>query len=171
MTSTTFKNIVHTRRDPAEVLAITNKRLFERMPGDAFVSMFFAIYDANSKVLRYTQAGHPPAYVLRKKDQSIQALTTGNPIVGACAPDEITFTTEKSILNKGDKLVMYTDAITDILHKTDDATDLDRLQDFLHMHSNLDIVSLFNDLYAYGLKFSNRKYYPDDFTMVGLEVL
>lgn len=171
MSSTTFKNTAPGVLSPSLTLQLTNKKLFGKMPDDAFVTMFYAIYDSSNRVLNFTQAGHPEAYVLRPQTKEIMSLTTGGTLVGVFADDEITFSEKSLTLEIGDKVILYTDAIMDAFDNSSRTSDGNRLKSFLTMNVELSLEDLFKEIYTEGLSASGADSYPDDFTLVGFEVL
>lgn len=170
MSSTTFKNSVSGSTSPSTVITETNRKLFGKMPDDAFVSMFYAVYDSKSQLLTYTQAGHPEAYVLRAASKEIIPLQTGGTLLGVFSEEEVRFTEKSVHLFPGDKIILYTDAIMDAMDAGDDHQRNPGLKRFLLDHVYMDIKSLFDLIYQEGLKRINKSSYPDDFTVIGFEI-
>lgn len=171
MLATVFKNAAAGLTSTEQAVRLTNKRLYGNMPGDAFVTMFYAIYDSSSGILTYTQAGHPNAYVIRNSTQEVIPLSTDGTLVGAFSDEEVSFSEKEIQLQSGDKLCLYTDAILDILDKVDDKKVDNDFESLLLRNSKQPLEVLFNAIYEYGLECGNLRKYPDDFTMVGLEVI
>lgn len=171
MSSTTFKQASVECQSPAKTIALTNERLFRKMPDDAFVTMFYIIYDAESKVLRYTQAGHPEAYVLRRETEEVIPLSTGGTLIGAFSNKQVSFVEKEINLVHGDKLLLYTDAITDIIEKFDSPDEVLTMESILQKFIYLSLENLFDELFQIGLERSGFEAYPDDFTLLGMEVL
>jgi PAS domain S-box-containing protein len=171
MSSMTFKNAATDLFSPAKTIQLTNKGLYSKMPGDTFVTMFYAIYDSSRRILTYAQAGHPEGYILRPSSNEIIPLSTGGTLIGVLSDEEVSFEEKEIDLLPGDKLILYTDAITDTLERYYDnemGTDLPSL---LLKNAKMSLHDLFNYVYDYGLKCSKSTAYPDDFTLVGMEVL
>ncbi|NND34721.1 MAG: SpoIIE family protein phosphatase [Saprospiraceae bacterium] len=171
MSSTTFKNLAPGFLSTATAITQTNRKLYNKMPDDAFVTMFYAIYDSHSHKLTYTQAGHPEAYILRSKSQEIIPLITKNPLVGIFSHNEVIFTEANISLQRGDKLILYTDAISDALEVSQNSNVNNAFQTLLLENSHLPVKKLFDTIYESGLSSLQDQSYPDDFTLVGLEVL
>jgi PAS domain S-box-containing protein len=171
MSSTTFKNSAPGILSPAEALSLTNQKLFQKMPEDAFLTMFYAIYDSHTKELRYCQAGHPEAYILRPRTQEIFGLSSGGTLVGIFSNDEISYSEKSLQLETGDQLIIYTDAIIDALDNIENLDQKDHLKPFLLQHSHLPLEELFEELYRHGLQKMGKKSYKDDFTLIGLEII
>jgi sigma-B regulation protein RsbU (phosphoserine phosphatase) len=170
MSSTTFKNAADKLSSPSEIITLTNERLFQKMPGDAFVTMFYAQYDTTMGVLTYVSAGHPEAYILRRGNKDAISLSTRGTIIGAFSKEEISFEEKEIQLELGDKLIIYTDAITDVIDNYG-VSNKEEFSSFLHRNSELDIDELFKCVYQYGLTCSGLESYPDDFTLLGMEVI
>ncbi len=167
MSSTTFKNTAPGSLSPAETLSSTNSKLYGKMPNDAFVTMFYAILDTNSKTLRYCQAGHPAAMLIRSSANEIISLETRDPFIGILSQEEL-FLREKMVkIEPGDKFIMYTDAILDLLGIQSNAQGEEVLKQFLKENGNLSLEKIFRELFHFGLDESHYNNYPDDFTLLG----
>ncbi|MBK8501694.1 MAG: SpoIIE family protein phosphatase [Saprospiraceae bacterium] len=171
MSSTTFRNSASGILSASEALSITNQKLFQKMPEDAFLTMFYAIYNSKTRELKYTQAGQPEAYVIRPGTQEIIALSTGGTLVGIFSNDEMSFTEKSLQLKVGDQLIIYTDAIIDALDSIEKLDDKDHLKPFLLQNCHLPLEDLFRRLYRHGLEKMEKNSYKDDFTLIGLEVI
>ena len=171
MLSTVFKNIAPRSFSPAETIKLTNERLHGKMPGDSFVTMFYAVYDVSTKKLTYTQAGHPEAFIIRNNRKEVVALESAGTLVGPFSNKEVSFTEEEIQLDQGDKLVLYTDAILDRLDTIKGAPVERDLKVLLLENSNMPLDQLFTRMYQYGLDIHQLEKYPDDFTMLGMELM
>jgi sigma-B regulation protein RsbU (phosphoserine phosphatase) len=68
------------RLSVAELVARLNKHLVRNTGDDRFATFFIAIYDSATRTLRYTNAGHLPAFLICK-DSSLQ-LDKGGMVLG-----------------------------------------------------------------------------------------
>ena len=171
MSSTTFTNIAPKSDSPSKIISMTNMELHQKLPEDAFVTMFYAIYDSTNGILKYAQAGHPEAYVLRPGSNEIIPIHTEGTLIGPFTNDEVSFQENSIQLTPGDKLILYTDAITDVLDEKSPHNANDDFKNFLLKYANLPLENLFKRVYDFGLKKSKRKSYADDFTLLGMEVI
>ena len=171
MTSFAFKEVTKKNMSTAKVVSRTNEMLVNKMPNGAFITMFYAIYDANSKELRYTQAGHPPGYVIRKHTKEIIPLDTVGSLVGVFRNDKVQYEEMEISVKKGDKLVLYTDAINEVRDRNNRMIETSELINFLHDQRQETIDNCFEKLHQYGLKYNGKSTYDDDFTLLGFEVL
>jgi sigma-B regulation protein RsbU (phosphoserine phosphatase) len=94
-----------------KVFQEVNSRLITHLGGQYFLTCFYGILDPNSGKVTYCNAGHPPPLHLRKgKNKSIKLGLTGPPLgilnEGQWGEVEVT-------LQAGEKLILYTDGVTD----------------------------------------------------------
>jgi sigma-B regulation protein RsbU (phosphoserine phosphatase) len=171
MTSFAFKNPALQSTSTAKVVAATNVRLYNKMPRGSFITMFYAVYDSHDKMLTYTQAGHPEGFVIRPGGKEVISLSCQSPLVGAFSSDSVTYTESKIQLEVGDKFISYTDAILELWNSDDIMMNRDDFTSFLSNNSHLSIEDLLKSIKSFGLSFSGKKTFNDDFTLVGFEVL
>lgn len=112
--------IAHTRPDtevsPSGMLSYLNSILERRYIGQtgAFVTAFYAIYDSNSHRLSYSSAGHPPPRLARGEGVSELNCRGGLPLgIEALA----TYPECEIKLHSGDRLVFYTDGVSEAFDK------------------------------------------------------
>jgi PAS domain S-box-containing protein len=118
-TATLVKDVVHAfihqSLRPHQVLRRTNDLLLEKdLPG--FVSLFLAVLDTQTGLLRYASAGHPET-LLRRSSGEIQVLGTGAPPLGIF-PDA-KWKTNEIDLEQGDLLLLYTDGVVETRRDTE----------------------------------------------------
>ena len=171
MSSTAFKNVAVGNNSPKSVLEQTNERLYSKMPDDSFVTMFYAIYDAQTHKLKFTQAGHLPALLLHHESKRITKLETRDPLIGALNHHEVSFNENEVALSPGDRIILYTDAITECTDKNGAQLGIEGLSEFIHSRWDLSPRKLLDSIYSYGLRRSNQPVYQDDITMLAMEVV
>lgn len=170
MLSTTFKDVTKEYMSPAETISAMNDRLFQKLPNDSFVTMFYAIYDEKHSILSYAQAGHPEGYILRKLTKEVIPLNTMGTIVGVFANSDVSFEEKQIELIEGDKFLIYTDAIMDIIDNHICQDNRVELPELLMQFLDLQLEEVFETLYHYGLKCTGLNKYPDDFSLLGMEI-
>ena len=171
MSAITFKNASPGVLSPKKVLSQTNEILFGQMPGGTFVSMFYLVYDSQKNELTFSQAGHPPGFLLRTQTKEVKKLTTEGMLIGIFPNEHVNFGEEKIQLIAGDKILLYTDAIIEAFSKKGEMFDLKDLESILNEHIDMPIDQLLEEVYQHGLEFSGKSNYDDDATLVGFEVL
>lgn len=97
----------------AELANTTNNILSEGIIRDRqmFITLFFCKYDLENMELTYCNAGHMPGLFWDSQAEQIIELPVGGTIVGQFAGLEYKQGIQK--LNKGDRLFLYTDGLTE----------------------------------------------------------
>ncbi len=93
----------------AEIVARLNLQLYENTPAEKYVTFFFGHYDAATRRLSYTNAGHLPPVLFRRN--RIERLRAGGTVVGLFAPT--VYEQAEIVLEPGDLLLAFTDGITE----------------------------------------------------------
>ncbi len=112
---------------PVEVAKRVNHWFMANPSIDHFFSMIYAIYDTQTRKLRYVSAGHPGLVQLLASGQLHVGSSTG-PIVGLM--DNPEFVEEEIDIAIGDRIVFYSDGVTEAFNPRDEVYGLPR---FLHM--------------------------------------
>lgn len=105
--------------DPAAVLGSVNKALCRDNPRSMFATMIVGVLDVHSGRLSFANAGHPPPLRLRRGDSvnaplGVEELLSPREMV-AGAFEEVLYTTNSSTLTPGDRILLYTDGVTEAL--------------------------------------------------------
>jgi sigma-B regulation protein RsbU (phosphoserine phosphatase) len=129
---TNLRELAARHADPGECLAQTNDALCAQNPLDLFVTVFYCILDPKTGALRYANGGHNPPYV-RRAAGPIESLDgTGGLVLGAMPG--VRYPTHTVQLLRGDRLVLYTDGVTEACNPTDELYGAHRLVDEVHVH-------------------------------------
>lgn len=97
-------------KDPAAVVTAVNRQLHACSPADRYATLFYGVFDEHTRTLRYVNAGHNPAPVIRG-DGTITWLEACAPPVGLFA--ETAYQSQAIKLFPGDLIVAYTDGIVE----------------------------------------------------------
>jgi sigma-B regulation protein RsbU (phosphoserine phosphatase) len=96
---------------PGPLLGQVNRELCSGNAESMFVTLFVGLLDPRHGRLRFTNAGHTPA-LLRRARGPVEALRR---VDGAAAGvlEGIDYTEQELTLRSGDRLLLYTDGVTD----------------------------------------------------------
>lgn len=97
------------RLSTARMVSELNQQLHATTSAEKFATFFFALYDEDSGVVTYTNAGHLPPILVRNGGSSV--LEVNGTVVGAFPFSK--YEESKIQLQSGDLLVCYTDGITE----------------------------------------------------------
>ena len=95
---------------PAHVVERANRALCRHTPLDRFVTFFYGVIDTTRRQLHYTNAGHNLPILVRA-DGTIARLDAGGMVLGVAA--DAHYTQDTVALSSGDRLVLFTDGITE----------------------------------------------------------
>ena len=150
MSAMGFKNVASRYRSPEKVLRAVNETLYGKLHGGNFVAMFYAIVDTKAQTLAYTQAGNPPALLVQRRTAEVIPLETASTVIGVLPT--VRLEEKKTVIESGDKVLFYTDAIVESSSPEGEMLGVDGLRSFLAQHIDLPIEVLLEKVYALGLQ-------------------
>ncbi len=152
--------------DPGACLARTNEVLCAQNPMDLFVTVFYCIFDPTTGVLRYANGGHNPPLV-RRADGSVEALGgAGGLVLGAMPGSEYPDHTVQ--LRPGDRLVLYTDGVTEAFNQLEEPYGLQRLIAEVGAHGDGPAAALVERICQSVTTFAGAAPQSDDITLTVL---
>jgi len=147
---------------PRSVAARVNRELTANPRLRRLVTAFCALYDAGTRQLTYSNAGHNPPLLVRR-DGSVSRLTTGGMVLGAC---EVASYDEGDVtLAAGDRLILYTDGITEAEDAAFEPYGEDRLACAAARHAGQNATPLLAALFDDAAAFTAGRF-RDDATML-----
>ncbi|MFN3926625.1 MAG: PP2C family protein-serine/threonine phosphatase [Pseudanabaenaceae cyanobacterium] len=112
MTRGMLRSEVWNGHPPQLILEHLNAVMYEDLEkARRFVTMFYAEYDPQQRLLSYSNAAHAPALLWRQATKSVQTLDTLGALIGL-QPDS-RYEQRSCQLAEGDVLLLYTDGITE----------------------------------------------------------
>jgi sigma-B regulation protein RsbU (phosphoserine phosphatase) len=149
-----------------ELCARLNALLYRNMASDRFITFFYGQLDGASRVLQYVNAGHNPPVVLHQ-DGSHERLTEGGAVFGVFPSQKFTRGTTR--LERGDRVVLFTDGVTEASDPDDEEFGEERLVRLLQQNTG----SSANELQAKIMQAAGdfcRGHWHDDATLLVLAV-
>jgi serine phosphatase RsbU (regulator of sigma subunit) len=123
-----------------------------------FITFFYALLDSVSRQLSYTNAGHS-APILVRRNGEVRRLTEGGPLLGVF-PDA-TYTEARITLAPGDRLVLFTDGVTEVQDANGTEFEEERLIQLLTAHRELDAQLLQEKIIEAITTFSDGEFHDD----------
>ena len=105
-----LRALINVEPDLGLLVKRINKILYENTSADKFITFFIGIIDPASRKLTFCNAGHNPPLMFSTTGK-VRLLEEGGLIIGVLKNSE--YQTESVDLAKGDKIVLYTDGITE----------------------------------------------------------
>jgi phosphoserine phosphatase RsbU/P len=127
----------------SRMLTFLNQKLASRYTTDSgtFVTAFYGIYDPQGRTLNYASAGHNPPRLKGCADGAVQSLEGAANLPLGISEDEA-FTEFTQRLVPGDRILFYTDGITEAQNAVGEQFGLARLDRVLAgCHSASDLIA------------------------------
>lgn len=102
---------------PAELCGRVNRLMCANTPANTFVSFFYGVIDTRSKRMTYCNAGHNPP-ILCRQPAFTDRLDCGGGVLGVLT--DWPYIEREVQLASGDRLVLYTDAVTESRNAEDE---------------------------------------------------
>lgn len=158
-----LKELTGSLDSPALILQAINDTFVHELHSDHFVTVFFGIWDAQTRTLRYTNAGHPPILIQGQATDEIQELSSCGPFVGMLERLEL----RDSLLPLPDpfRICLYTDGLIEAENAQHDPFGLNRLKQSLeksrHLPCQKNVAQVMQDIQTH----RRRTQTNDDLTL------
>ncbi len=143
-----------------------NAHLHASIPSNRLVTLFYAEVDPQSGALRYVNAGHNPPLLVRA-DGSVARLDATGIALGILS--QTPYEEPEAHLAAGDRLLLYTDGVTEAANLQDDEYGDARLESFLKTRRDTPAEALLAALRDDVLAFCGPVRPRDDMTMLLVE--
>ncbi len=152
--------------DPGTVVTVVNDQLQDGNEANMFVTLFYAVYDPETGLVRYANGGHNPPLIVHKDGSSTVLPLTGGVALGVAPQFE--FSTDQVRLEPGETLVMYTDGVSEAEDLDNEEFGMDRLLE-VFAGATLESAREANDaVFAAVREFAGDRSQSDDITCLVL---
>lgn len=148
-----------TARDPAETVSALNELLLRELETEHYFTIAMSIVDLRSGMMRTVQAGHPHPILQRQGHPPIQLGEGGMP-VGLI--QDAPFTSFETQLFPGDRLVLYSDGITEAEDPNGQMLEEEGLAAYLDSTRALESPELLEDLLSTLRTYTRSDEFDDD---------
>ncbi|HPM62699.1 MAG TPA: PP2C family protein-serine/threonine phosphatase, partial [Methanoregulaceae archaeon] len=155
-------------QDPAESILEANQNIFLDAKTSMFVTLFYAVLDANRKVLSYVNAGHNPPMLFSSRSSGVTLLEARGIALGVI--DTIDLESVTVPLNPGDVVVLYTDGVTEATNDRDEEYGVTRLRDIVMASRDLPAREIITTIVQDVIRFTGARPQFDDITLMILKV-
>ena len=139
-----------------------NRIVARNLGSGKFITFFYGVLDAACRRFSYTNAGHCEPILVRQNGEC-QRVNHGGSVLGVF-PDW-SYKEEHVDLAPGDRLVLFTDGITEIANADDEEFGEERLMELLRTHRALDAEAMQKRVMAAIAEFSGGNF-QDDATLI-----
>jgi two-component system sensor histidine kinase ChiS len=123
--------------EPKEIFKSVNTELLHYMPPERFVTAFLGFLDTASMKFTHARAALPPAILYHDRTRTCELLSAGGTFIGMFP--EIKFEQKSVSVAPGDKLVMYTDGLTECVNEKGEMFGKPRLEKCICDSAGLDV--------------------------------
>jgi phosphoserine phosphatase RsbU/P len=125
LSRTVLRAVALGRHSPAQTLMRVNEILDNDAQTDLFVTVFYAVWNPETKMLTYANGGHNPPLLLGENGR--RHLLNGQGMALGVLPD-ITVQQNRIQVQPGDTILFYTDGVTEAMNEDYDEFGLERLE-------------------------------------------
>ena len=142
----TIRTIFHYQRFDMEFLMKElNQKVMTSAKGEKFITFFIAHYNADTRLLKYINAGHNHPFITNGKN--VKMLDLGS--IGLGMMDELPFlNVGEIILKPNTTLILYTDGVVELEDLNENYFGLDRLVKMVHSYYPLKMEDLNNLIFS-----------------------
>jgi sigma-B regulation protein RsbU (phosphoserine phosphatase) len=151
---------------PAALCASVNRELSTQMTSGRFVTFFYCVYDATTRRLTYTNAGHNPPLLVHSDGNAVR-LSRGGPVLGVFPQSQ--FDSGEVELADGDRLVLFTDGITEARSASGGEFGEERLERIVAASPQVSARALSDRILSAARTFRGEAF-EDDATLIVMEV-
>lgn len=168
VTKTLLKGIAEGGADPSEILHRSNVELYGENDSMMFVTVFCGILDLRTGLLKYSNAGHEPP-IICKRDCPPEVLPVPDGFLLGIEK-EIRYQTKEIELQTGDRLIIYTDGVTEAVNVSGEFYSHANLMDTVRSCSSLSTDEISVEIMESVKRFSSGIPQADDITVLVLRL-
>lgn len=156
-------------QSPAELMERMNREIAKTVKTGDYITAFYMIIDPGNGV-RYANAGHHNTLVHKKKTGEIEELEEEGIYLGLIEELPTPYGVSKGRLEKGDRIILYTDGISEQANPEGEQYGDDRLKEQIKAHYELPIDKIVSDIIEDVNQFSGGSKRIDDYTLFAIEI-
>lgn len=158
-----FGTVAHGTISPGQVLSEMNRRLME-VAEERFVTAFYGVLNRRTRVLRYSNAGHPYPVWFRAGTGTVKEIAAQGFLLGIM-PDEV-YSEREVTLEPGDVIAFHTDGLVEARNEIGEQYGPERLMGCMSRAAGKSAAALRDEILADQRAFSSEVPLSDDLTLV-----
>jgi serine phosphatase RsbU (regulator of sigma subunit) len=152
--------------NPAELMGKMNNHMYEIFPS-LFATSYYAIVDQKASQVRMTKAGHMHPLIWKEKQKDLAKIDPPGPGLGILA--NVKFNEVKIEVDKGDKILFFTDGIIEQKNGEGDMYTHERLEEKFKTYCSENKKHIVKDIFDDLDTFKDTCEFQDDITLMLLE--
>ncbi len=167
-----FATTINSGKPLVEIAASMSDILLKGLPENIFVAGLVAVLDTANRKVQIVNAGLPHPILLRPgacclERVPVNGLFLGIELPGTDIPGEVA----EIVLPAGERLVLYTDGVSEAVGRDGQQFDDGAMADHLGNALNLTIDEMVDRLAESAIGFRDERQEPDDITIVAIEAI
>jgi serine phosphatase RsbU (regulator of sigma subunit) len=163
---TLIRAVAQEERSPARALMRVNDLLLVDSKRGLFVTVTYVVFSPMTGSIVYANAGHNPPLYYSSRDKKIVSLQKTGMVLGILP--EIDIMDGEIILHPGDRLLLYTDGVTEAFSTQGQLYGIDRLEGLFSRIGQSGAKIMLDNIENSVLDFSQGLPLSDDLTLIGL---
>ncbi|MBD3422100.1 MAG: SpoIIE family protein phosphatase [Chitinivibrionales bacterium] len=165
-----FAHYIEKLDSPGAIFSEVNRRISTFVQSDYYLTAFLGILNPIENTMIFSKAGHVPPILYRSADGRIDFLRTRGFFIGHSALTDIAEYDEDTIqLEPGDKLLLYTDGLTEGSNLNNVLFGQSRLAEVVHTFGSSHLNAFLDHIIEEHTTFRNGCPLKDDFTLLAIE--
>ncbi|TGL45097.1 response regulator [Leptospira perdikensis] len=162
-----FSTQIRLSREPAQLMTQINSTLLGKMKG-AFLTASYIYINLETKEMIHARCGHPPLIINRVGESKSKLSLPQGKLIGWIP--ELDIQEDVVPLRTGDRIVLYTDGITEATNKEKEMIGQENWETIVHRYSGYPISESKRLLLERIKEFTGNRSPDDDVTLVVLEI-
>jgi sigma-B regulation protein RsbU (phosphoserine phosphatase) len=158
-----LKSLAAQRLSPAELSTQLNRVLYSNIPLHKFITAFYGVVNIPEHTLSFTNAGHNPPLLVHANGEC-ERLDDGGSVLGAFS--EQRYAQGEIKLRSGDRLLMFTDGLSEAVDTTGEQFGEERLTELMRKHRHQTAEELKQILFNAAEQFCGHAFCDDAAVMV-----
>lgn len=155
-------------KEPGQVLTYMNDMVNSSFQEESFITVFYSIFDIQNYELIYGNAGHMPVLLTRDK----KVYEVGSKMFPALGLfDDKSFSQLTWKLQTGDRLLYFTDGITEMRNQHGEFFGIENLKEIMTMDLKEDETFVSHHIESKLKAFRGRSIQSDDLTIVEIKIV
>ncbi|MCP4195237.1 MAG: SpoIIE family protein phosphatase [Planctomycetaceae bacterium] len=153
-------------KDPSSVLMRVNQAFQMDRQNDLFFTMWYGVYDCETRQLTHAGAAHPPALLIAPDEtdhERLRELNSSGPMIGI--DEDSTFPSQTSEVRPGDQLYFFSDGVFEIIKPDGTMWTMEEFLEFMKQPI-ADGTTKSEELLTYVRALQGRDELNDDFSIV-----
>ena len=166
-----FAHFIEKTESPAEVFGEVNKQLCNFIKTEQYLTAFLGFIDPIKNCMVYSRAGHVSPMVYSSRNNQIVRLDSKGFFIGHSALLDIAEYRDCVVqLDPGDKILFYTDGLTEGVNDSNELYGGERLMEVFKKCGSSDVQKVIDFIVADQASFRSGTALRDDFTILCIEM-